>query len=102
MSGLEILVNGKAYPCVPTMGAMLRFKEATGREITEINAGSFTDMCTYLWCCCASASKRAGIEFGYSLMDFADNISPEDMQAWFDGVTEKDAGETEEGEKKSL
>lgn len=103
MKKIEINVNGTAYPCSPTMGAMLRFKRETGREITEIDPSSFSDLCTYLWCCVVSASKREGKEFGLSLMDFADAISPEDMAAWNEAVT---AGQTNDdagnGEKKSL
>lgn len=86
------------------MGAMLRFKKETGREITEIDPSSFTDLCTYLWCCVVSASKREGKEFNLSLMDFADNIAPEAMAEWNQAIT---AGQSEnadgpDGEKKSL
>lgn len=86
MKRVEINVNGKAFPCGPTMGAMLRFKQETGREITEINASSFSDLCTYLWCCVVSASRREGLEFTMTLMDFADSISPEDMTEWNEAI----------------
>lgn len=87
------------------MGAMLRFKSETGREITEIDAGSFSDLCTYLWCCTVSASKREGVEFGMSLMDFADSITPEDMTAWNEAISSAQSGNGDasvEAEKKSL
>lgn len=104
MNHIEINVNGVAYPCRPTMGAMLRFKEQTGREITEINPGSFSDLCTYLWCCVVSASKREGKHFDLSLMDFADSIDPEDMNEWNKAVTEENKPTDGDGadEKKSL
>lgn len=106
MAKIEITINGKHFPCRPTMGAMLRFKKETGREITEIEQGSFTDICTYLWCCIVSACKHDGIAFDLSLMDFADSISPDDMQDWSNAVMgEAEAdGSTDEGaevEKKS-
>lgn len=82
MKHIEITVNGTAYPCSPTMGAMLRFKQETGREITEIDSTSFTDLCTYLWCCVKSAAKREGKPFDMSLMEFADSLTPEDMAEW--------------------
>lgn len=81
-------------------GAMLRFSRETGKEITEIKPGSFSDLCTYLWCCVVSASKREGKEFGMSLMEFADSISPDDMEAWSRAVS--DGGGDGDGEKKSL
>lgn len=103
MKRIEIEINGKAYPCSPTMGAMLRFKRETGREITEIEPNSFSDLCTYLWCCVKSASKREGIDFDMSLMDFADNIAPDDMAAWNDAISADSKGGTagDNGEKKS-
>lgn len=95
----EVVVNGVAYPCHPTMGAMLRFKKETGKEITEIKADSLTDLCTYLYCCVASASAASGKAFGMSLMEFADSLAPEDMQAWAQSMnTGKPEGE---GEKKN-
>lgn len=84
------------------MGAMLRFKQETGKEITEIDPSSFTDLCTYLWCCVVSASKREGREFGMSLMDFADSIMPEDMTAWGNSIMSPTAQEGTDSEKKSL
>jgi hypothetical protein len=96
---LEVVVNGVAYPCHPTMGAMLRFKKETGKEITEIKSDSLTDLCTYLYCCVASASSASGKAFGMSLMEFADALSPEDMQAWAQSMgANAPAGE---GEKKN-
>ena len=98
-----ISVNGEEFPCSPTMGAMLRFKQETGKEITEIDPSSFTELCTYLWCCVASAAKREGKVFNLSLMDFADAIMPEDMTAWGNSIM-NDGGSVDEAgdEKKSL
>lgn len=50
-------------------------------------------LCTYLWCCVVSASKREGKEFGLSLMEFADSISPADMEAWSEAVTSEHKSE---------
>lgn len=103
MKRKEIVINGTAYPCSPTMGAMLRFKKETGREITEINPSSFTDLCTYLWCCVSSAAKRDGKEFNMTLMDFADNVSPGDMEEWCRALApeQQETADEADGEKKS-
>ncbi|MCM1517534.1 MAG: hypothetical protein NC117_02710 [Pseudoflavonifractor sp.] len=104
MRRVEIMIDGTAYPCSPTMGAMLRFKQETGREITEMDSKSFTDLCTYLWCCVKSASRREGREFDMSLMDFADSISPDDMTAWGDLISRErhaDGDEVAGDEKKT-
>jgi hypothetical protein len=84
------------------MGAMLRFKQETGKEATEIDNLSVTDMCTYLWCCVKSASKADGLDFNLSLLDFADAITPEDAMEWARS-NQQEAGEEEpEGEKKTM
>lgn len=100
MKRIEITINGTAYPCSPTMGAMLRFKKETGREITEIDASSFSDLCTFLWCCVVSAAKREGKPFDLSLMDFADNINPEDMREWNEAITAEAGAVDDDTEEK--
>ena len=82
------------------MGAMLRFKRETGKEVTDVK-GEVSDMIVYLWCCVCSASKADGIDFNMPLMDFADNISPEDIQAWKATLNEGGAEAEDDGEKKS-
>lgn len=78
---IEITIGGKRYPCRQTMGAMLRFKRETGKEVTEIGQ-SVSDLCVFLWCCTASACNADGIEFPYQLDDFADLVTAEQMASW--------------------
>ena len=96
MAKVESTSNGVAYPCRQTMGAMLRFKQETGKEVTEIDPGSFSDLCTYLWCCVKSASKADGLDFNLSLMDFADNVTPEEATEWAEANKEQSDGENTE------
>lgn len=98
MKKVEIVVNGKAYPCRQTMGAMLRFKRETGKEVTEMDSNGFSDICTFLWCCVVSACKCDGVDFNMSLLEFADGISPEDLAEWNKAVQGEETGG---GEKKS-
>lgn len=103
MPKIEIRIDGKAYPCRQTMGAMLRFKKETGKEVTEIS-DNLSDMCAYLYCCTLSACKKDSIKFDMSLMDFADSITPEDLNQWTTEVsdtTEQMPKEGSEDEKKS-
>lgn len=100
MSKVKVTINGVDYPCRPTMGAMLRFKKETGKEVTELQNGSFSDLCAYLYCCVASASSADKVPFDMSLMDFADALSPEDMTAWAKQV-QGDNAEQADAEKKS-
>ena len=79
---VEVKINGVAYPCRPTMGAMLRYKKETGKEVTQITGNDVAEMCTYLYCCVASASAADKVPFDMSLMEFADSLDPEDMADW--------------------
>ena len=102
MPKIEVKVNGEVFPCRSTMGAMLRFKELTGDEVTEIDANGFSDLCTYLYCCVKSASDKDGKPFNMSLMEFADSLSPDDLQKWADSVAAdnaKSSAGTEEQKK---
>ena len=92
---IQVTINGASYPCYPTMGAMLRFKQETGRELTTIQPDSVSDLCTYLWCCTASASKREGKKFDMELMDFADALDPDDLMRWSTEVNAQTSDETD-------
>lgn len=94
---MQISIGKKVYSCEQTMGALFRFKQETGREITEIDTQSITDVCTFLWCCVVSAAKRDGKEFNMSLMEFADSVSPEDMMKW---VTEMQGDGADDAQSK--
>lgn len=96
---IEITVNGKTYPCMPTMGAFLRFKQETGYDITEMQ-GSLSDLTAYLYCCTVSACQRESVEFGYTLMQFADSVAPEDLAQWSAALGAGTDEEQEEGKKK--
>lgn len=97
---IRMTIKGEAYPCYPTMGAMLRYKDLTGKEVTEIKGGELSELCKYLWCCVVSASRREGKEFPLSLEDFADNVDLGMLREWQATITEE-PGECDE-EKKSL
>lgn len=88
MKKIEVTVNGEKYPCRMTMGAMLRFKQETGKEIDDITKWTFTDLCTLLWCCVVSASKADEKKFDMQLMEFADSLTPDEMSAWAETVRE--------------
>lgn len=98
MSKATVTINGTSYPCRPTMGAMLRFKKETGKEVTELESNSFSELCTYLYCCVASACSADKIPFGMSLIDFADALTPDDMSVWIKQMQDNAPREAEEAE----
>lgn len=96
--GMKIM----GFPCRQTMGAFLRFKRETGREATEMT-NDLTDLLTFLYCCTASASAADGIEFNLTLEEFADRISPDELNQWTAAMQAEAAEANDaEDEKKSL
>jgi len=82
MQKVSIKIDGKRYPAYHTMGAILRFKQETGKEVSEIDANAVSEQVICCWCCVRSACRREGVEFNYSLEDFADRMSFEDVVDW--------------------
>lgn len=101
MKEVTINVDGQQWPCRPTMGALLRFRQETGYEVTEIKGDSLTDVCTYLWCCVKSASSADGKQFDLSLIDFADRIDQSDLVAWSSMISGEESADASKGKKKA-
>lgn len=96
MSKVSIEVNGVEYPAYVTLGAMTRFKDETGKEVTEIGTNDISLLARYMWCCVMSACHRECRKFEMPFQDFADSITPDVVGAWSAAITDG-----EKGEKKS-
>lgn len=79
----RIKVDGAELPCRVTMGAMLRFKRETGRDVSAMASDDVSDLVVFLWCCVASACNADGVEFGLSLDDFADRLDPDGLNRFY-------------------
>lgn len=77
--------DGREYPCRVTMGALLRYKRETGKDVSELD-GDAADMLTLLWCCTASACNADGVEFGVDLETFADKLEPDALQKFTEAI----------------
>lgn len=75
----KITFDGKEYPIKMTMGAMLRYEQETGKKANEVGNG-VVENTVLLWCCIKSACAHDKIAFDVSIMDFADNITPDDFR----------------------
>lgn len=104
MKRYEITVDGIAYPFVQTMGAMLRFKDVTGKDFSEFDASKTSDTIAWIWCCAVSASKREGKQFPLTMEEMADLMTVEDMNDCLHSVSSGNVVEDGTGtaeEKKS-
>ena len=98
MAKIEITTSdGKTFPCRMTMGALVRFKRETGRDVSEMD-GSVSDMSALIWCATKSACNADGIPFDYSLEEFADRIDSNDMSSFASRMQEDTP---ESGKKKA-
>lgn len=101
---LSVTINEEEFPIRMTMGALVRFKQETGKELVE--AEGTVDNATLLWCCIKSACNREGKEFDYSILDFVDFIDVDEINGIIDvlfslfGVNRQEV-ETD-GEKKTV
>lgn len=78
-----IEICGKMYPCRVTMGAMVRFKRASGRDVSKLQTDDLSDLCLFIWCCVASACNADKVEFNYDFDSFADNVELSDIQNFY-------------------
>lgn len=78
----KITIGGVDYPCRVTMGAMLRFKRETGKDVSAMNGNDVAELVTFMWCCVKSASSADGVDMPLGLEAFADALEPGDMEAF--------------------
>lgn len=74
---ITIEINGQEYPCYQTMGALMMLERETGKNAADCT--TLTDQVVFLWACCKSACRREQVEFPYTIDDFADHLTPEDL-----------------------
>lgn len=96
----SIVIGGREYPCRVTMGALVRFKRATGHDVSRLDTGDMEEMMTFLWCCVASACAADGVEMDLSMEGMADRIEPADLNGFYGSMAAP--GSVEGAEKKAM
>ena len=84
----SIQINGQDYPCRVTMGAMVRFKRESGKDVSELRQDDVSDLVLFLWCCVKSACNADNVDFAYSFVGFADALTPQDMIHFYAGMND--------------
>lgn len=85
----KIRIQDKEYPLRVTMGAMVRFKRASGKEVSKIGGDDMTDVLLFAYCCVQSACKADGVDFDLSFDDFADLLEVEDFSSFFSDMQQE-------------
>lgn len=94
--------NGKEYPARITMGAIRTFKRETGKDLlTSLDTLNAEDLGVLLYGAITSGCRAQKVQFDYTLDEFFDNVIPDEVAAWFRGVSGlSDSTTDEEGSKK--
>ena len=82
----KIQIKGIEYPCRVTMGAMLRYKRESGEDISKLKDDNMEALVLLLWCCVKSACNADGVDFLYNVDEFADALSPQELNLFIAGV----------------
>lgn len=75
----KVKIEGKEYPFRMTMGALMRFKRETGKDVSRMEATDLTENLILIWCCIMSACVVDNVVFEWSAQELADRLGPEDV-----------------------
>lgn len=92
----EITIQGTTYPCHLTMGAMLRFKRESGKDVSQLEGGDVADLLLFVYCCTRSACNATGQPFDLNFETFCDLLTPEDFTAFNLAMAKNNASATDE------
>lgn len=82
----RLRVGGKEYPCRVTMGAMVRFKNESGKDVSELRQNDIGDLMLFIYCCVKSASHADGESFDMDFETFADHLDPESVNTFYEAA----------------
>jgi len=85
----SVTIAGREYPCRMTMGALVRFKHESGRDVSQMAKNDVDDMVLLLWCCVKSACNADSVEFDMDFQTFADHLMPDHLQRFYAALDEK-------------
>lgn len=72
--------DGREWPCRVTLGAMRRYKQLTGEDVSRM--AGVSDITTLIWCCCKSACAIDGVAFDLDVDEFCDRVGIEAATAF--------------------
>lgn len=94
---MGIVINGEKYPYVETMGAMLGFKQETGKDMPE----DLEEILKYMYHVVKAVCRRENKPFELSFDDFADGLDADEFNRVYLGLAEAGQDEGKEGAGKN-
>lgn len=98
MKTLTINVGGKEVPCRLSMGAMLLFKQNTGKDVSGMKTDDMEELLMFMWCCIVCACRADGVEFGIDFETFTCMITPQDVSEWNEAMSAENDKKKESGQ----
>lgn len=83
------------------MGALREFRKETGKDFLKIQSEvSGEDLAVMLWASIRSQTRAEGRDFGVTLDDFLDHVTPDEVSAWYVGTGQAEPVGKESKKKK--
>nr|DAP73091.1 MAG TPA: tail assembly chaperone protein [Caudoviricetes sp.]DAR04799.1 MAG TPA: tail assembly chaperone protein [Caudoviricetes sp.] len=79
-------IAGKEYPCRVTMGAMVRFKNAAGKDVSELKQTDISELVLFIFCCVQSACHADNVSFDMDFETFADSLEPDNVNSFYEDM----------------
>ena len=69
-----------------TMGAMVRFKNESGKDVSKLEKTNISELVLFVYCCVKSACNADKVEFGYDFQSFADLMEPDAANSFYEDM----------------
>lgn len=86
MKKTKIKVGDKEFPCRVTMGAMVRFKNESGKDVSKLEKTNISELVLFVYCCVKSACNADKVEFDYDFESFADLMEPDAANSFYEDM----------------
>ncbi|MCS2664537.1 hypothetical protein NXV45_12110 [Phocaeicola vulgatus] len=86
MKKTKIKVGDKEFPCRVTMGAMVRFKNESGKDVSKLEKTNISELVLFVYCCVKSACNADKVEFDYDFQSFADLMEPDAANSFYEDM----------------
>lgn len=100
MKKTKIKVGDKEFPCRVTMGAMVRFKNESGKDVSKLEKTNISELVLFVYCCVKSACNADKVEFDYDFQSFADLMESDAANFFYEDMGGEEKKTTNQAEKK--
>ena len=89
----RLKVGSRDVACRMTMGALVRYKRATGKDAATLTPDDLEGVMVLMYSCCISASHADGEGFTMSFEEFCDQLEPAAVNEFYAVIAPDTTGE---------